>query len=173
MLGPEEREAIEKGFLPILIIWGAILASLFIYIFISHMAGDQIRRPENPEFPIDLMRNILFGLAGAELLVAYYLRKRMLRGQPEGPAPDIPLSPEQPKALARYATAVIISLAICESIGIYGLMLFLLGDEYQTLYIFIGISAIAMFFFRPKREELVELAVAMHGGEIQPPHTLH
>ena len=80
---------------------------------------------------------------------------------------------DQPRALARYTTAVIISLALSECIGIYGLVLFLLGDEYQTLYIFIGAAAAAMFYFRPKREELVDLSMAMHGGEMQPPHMLH
>ena len=173
MLVPEEKEAIEKGFSSVLIIWGAMLASLFIYVFISHVAGDQIRQTQNSGIPIALMRNILFGIAAAELVLTYYLRKKMLTGRPEGPTSDIPLKSDQPKPLARYTTAIIVSLAICESIGIYGLMLFLLGDEYQTLYIFIGVAAIAMVFFRPKREELVELAVAMHGGEIQPPHMLH
>ena len=173
MLVPEEKETIEKGFSSVLIIWGAMLASLFIYVVISHVAGDQIRQTQNSGIPIPLVRNIVFCVAAAELLLAYYLRKRMLRGRPEGPTSDIPLTSEQPTALAKYTTAVIVSLALSECIGIYGLMLFLLGDEYQTLYIFIGISAIAMYFFRPKREELVELAVAMHGGEIQPPHMLH
>jgi len=173
MLVPEEKETIEKGFSSVLIIWGAMLASLFIYVFISHVAGDQIRQTQKPEFPIALMRNILFCVAAAELLLAYYLRKRMLRVHPETPAADIPLKTEQPKALAKYTTAVIVSLALSECIGIYGLMLFLLGDEYQTLYIFIGVAAIAMYYFRPKKDELIELAVAMHGGEIQPPHMLH
>ena len=171
MLVPEEKETIEKGFLLNLIIWGAMLASLFIYIIICHVAGDLIRETPNPEFPIALVRNILFGISAAELLLAYYLRNTMLRVRSNGA--DSLLEFDHPTALSRYTSAVIISLALCESIGLYGLVLFLLGDEYQNLYIFIGVAAIAMVFFRPKREELVELAVAMHGGEIQPPHMLH
>jgi len=173
MLGPEERETIEKGFAPIAIIWGALLASLFIYILIAHTMGDQIRQAPRAEFPIALMRNILFGVAAAELLLAYYLRKRMLRVQPEGQTPASPLTSGQPTALAKYTAAVIVSLALCEGIGIYGLILFLLGDDYHTLYLLIGVSAIAMFYFRPKKEELVNTAMEMHGGEMQPPHTLH
>jgi len=60
---------------------------------------------------------------------------------------------------------MIVSLALSESIGIYGLVLFLLGDSFQTLYIFISISALAMFFYRPKREDLETLAIAMQTKE--------
>ena len=39
-----------------------------------------------------------------------------------------------------------------------GFVLFLLGAGFQTLYTFIGISALAMVFYRPKREEMEQLA---------------
>lgn len=54
---------------------------------------------------------------------------------------------------------MVVSLALSESIGIYGFVLFLLGDSFGTLHIFVGISALAMFFYRPKREELETLAM--------------
>ncbi len=57
----------------------------------------------------------------------------------------------------KYFTAVIISLALAESIGIYGLGLFFLGGGFETLYLFNVLSAIAMFFFRPKGEEFEKL----------------
>ena len=171
MLGPEEKEAIEKGFLLNLIIWGAMLASLFVYVLICHVAGDQIQQTHDPEFPIALIRNILMGIAAATLFLTYYMRRVMLRVRSNGP--DSLLKFDHPTALSRYTSTVIISLALCESIGLYGLVLFLLGDDFQTLYIFIGVAAIAMYFFRPIKEELVELTLAMHGGEMQPPHTLH
>jgi len=54
---------------------------------------------------------------------------------------------------------MVISLALSESIGLYGFVLFLLGDGFRTLYIFVGISALALFFYRPKREEIETLAL--------------
>ena len=65
-----------------------------------------------------------------------------------------------PPFIAKYATAVIVSLALSESIGIYGFVLFLLGGGFKTLYIFIAVSALAMVFYRPKREEMEKLAMA-------------
>jgi hypothetical protein len=61
--------------------------------------------------------------------------------------------------VGKYTTFVIVSLALSESIGIYGFVLFLLGDSFQTLYTFIAVSALAMIFYRPKRKELEKLAM--------------
>ena len=66
----------------------------------------------------------------------------------------------QPPFVGHYAAVVIISLALSESIGIYGLVLFLLGGGFKTLYTFIAVSALAMVFYRPKREEMEKLAMA-------------
>ena len=68
---------------------------------------------------------------------------------------------DQPPVIGKYTSAMLLSLALSESIGIYGLVLFFLGDSFQTLYIFIGISALGMFNYRPKREEIEKFAVAM------------
>jgi hypothetical protein len=54
---------------------------------------------------------------------------------------------------------MVVSLALSESIGIYGLVLFFLGESFRTLYIFLGISALAIFLYRPKREELEALTM--------------
>ena len=53
-----------------------------------------------------------------------------------------------------------VSLALSEFIGIMGLVLFFLGDNFQVLYTFMAISTIAMFLYRPKREELETLVMA-------------
>jgi hypothetical protein len=64
---------------------------------------------------------------------------------------------------------VIVSLVLCDSIGIFGLVLFFLNDSFRTLHFFIGISALAMYFYRPKREEFETLALAMQTKETLPP----
>lgn len=58
---------------------------------------------------------------------------------------------------SRYLLTIIISMAIAESIGVYGFVMYVLGDSYNTLYIFISLSALAMFLYRPKVEEYQQL----------------
>ena len=48
---------------------------------------------------------------------------------------------------SRYMIVMLISLALSEAIGIFGLVLFFLSEDYLTLFLFIGCSAIAMFIF--------------------------
>jgi membrane protein implicated in regulation of membrane protease activity len=48
---------------------------------------------------------------------------------------------------------IIISMSVAISIGIYGFAMFVLGDSYNTLYIFAILSALAMYIYKPKVEE--------------------
>lgn len=164
MLEEQEKEAINKGMFTLWVIWGAMLGSLLIYILICHQLGEEMRGSfVESGFPFKLFRNILYGVVAVELLMIYYLRKFILKGRPNAAKADIPGRSSTLKQLpfvGQYTAIVIISLAIADSIGIYGFVLFLLGDSFKTLYTFIVVSALAMIFYRPKREELEQLAMA-------------
>lgn len=167
MAGESERGANEKRLMTFWIIWTGIFGSLFVYVLICHQCGDVIRRTASPDIPLDLMRNVLYGVAISTLLFTHFLRKFMLSGRSSGPGPTSlqpQLNSNQSSPISKYATVVVVSLALSESIGIYGFVLFLLGDSFRTLYIFAGISAIAMFFHHPKREELEMLTMRESGS---------
>ena len=155
---------LEKGLRMLWLIWAAMLGSLFIYVFICHQVGEEIRGNTSPDFPIDLLKNILYGAVIVTLFLAHFLRRFILTGLFSSSEVKLfrPASiSDQPSLLAKYTIAVLVSLALCESIGIYGLVLFFLGDDLQTLYIFITISALSMFFYRPKMEELERIVLIM------------
>jgi hypothetical protein len=162
------RAEFEKGLRILWIIWAAMLGSLFIYVFICHLIGEEIRGNMNPEFPIGLLKNILYGAIIVTLLCAHFLRRFMITGRftsfevrPYNPGSIS----RQPALLAKYTVAVLVSLALCEGIGIYGVVLFFLGADLQTLYIFITISGVSMFFYRPKMEELERVTLIMKRDE--------
>lgn len=163
MVEAQEKEAINKGMLTLWVIWGAMLVTLFFYIVACLILGEGFGRVEGSDLPIGLLRKILAGIGVVVLLVAYLMRRSMLSNQRVIPRPK----PVERTAgwntipyVAKYVAAVIVSLAMSESIGIYGFVLFLLGDSFQTLYTFIAVSALAMVFYRPKKEELERLAAA-------------
>ena len=163
MLEAQKKEAINKGMLTLWVIWAAMLVSLFIYVVVCHQLGEEMRGGfVESGFPFTLFRNILYGVVAVELIMVYYLRKFMLKGRPSAAKADNPgrLSTlNKLPFVGQYTAIVIISLAIADSIGIYGLVLFLLGGDFKVLYTFIVISALTMVFFRPKREELKQLAM--------------
>lgn len=112
-------------------------------------------------FPIVLFRNIFFGISIIELMATYFIRKFMMR-KPRTDPGSIPVpepgTHDSVDMQAKYLSAMVVSLALCESIGIYGLLLFFLGDSFQTMYTFMIISAAGMLFHRPKREDFEALA---------------
>ena len=167
MVEVSEAGATEKRLLSLWIIWAWIFISLFLYVLVCHLWGDRIRPNAMPNFPLDLMRKVLYGVAMFTLILTHFLRKFMLPERPGGSRPTslrVQSDLNQSSLISRYATSMIISLALSESIGIYGLVLFLLGDNFRTLYIFLGCSALALFFYRPKREEIEKLALRESGS---------
>ena len=158
MRNEQNKAAIENGMRTLWIVWGAALISLFIYLVVTHLLGEEIRHNQNPNFPLSLMRNILLGIGIATLFGAYFLKK-IIVDQASRTAintPDDQSISDPTQIIAKYITATIISLALCESVGIYGFVLYILGDNLQTLYSFIGLSAVAIIYYRPKKEELKE-----------------
>lgn len=159
---PEEQDkALDRYFLTLWIIWAAMLSSLVMYLLICH-AAPGIRAEQPMGIPLGLLGNILLGVSAAELLILYFIRRARFSPTARGPinrhVEQKPLISNR-MFMSKYAAIVIVSLAVSESIGIYGLVLFILGDAYSTLYTFILISALAMVAFRPKAAELERLAV--------------
>lgn len=69
--------------------------------------------------------------------------------------------PGEKSAKRRYLTVVIVSMALATSIGLFGVALFLLGDGYNTLYIFSGLSALGFILYRPKASEYLSIVDAL------------
>lgn len=53
----------------------------------------------------------------------------------------------------RYFVTTIVTLAIIECIGLFGLVMFILGDEVNSLYIFTVLGLLGLFLHRPKIQE--------------------
>ena len=64
-------------------------------------------------------------------------------------------------AKSRYLVTVIVSMALVEVVGVFGLVMFVLGDGFNTLYIFTGLSALGLFLYRPKVDEYSEIIDAI------------
>ena len=168
MMEETGRADFEKGLKILWIIWAAMLGPLLIYVFICHQGGEEIRGNMTSELPIGLLKNIFHGAVIVTLLFAHFLRRFMLTGR-FSRSEVRPYNPgsmsHQPALLAKYTVAVLVSLALCEGIGICGVVLFFLGADLKTLYIFIAISALSMFYYRPKMEELERLAMIVKCDE--------
>lgn len=153
-------EEINKGLLILKVIWSAMLLSLAIYLFVGIRVAANLQVSLNEDV-IDTLRKVFYALAGVTLIITRYVRRFILSaGGRAGPAAQSSQSP----VLQKYATALIIAWALSESIGIYGLVLFLLGKSTTDLYLLILISAAALLLHRPGRDEIMSLSEASTAG---------
>ncbi len=142
--------SLERRLWPLRIIWIAMLASLPVYLAAGLLAAPSLR-PLMDAADFSLLRRVLYALAAFTLLVVGRVR-RLVLGAAGAPcrAGESPVETRLP----RYTAAVVVSLALCESVAIYGLVLHLLGKKQTELFLFVGLAAAAMVYFRPKREDL-------------------
>ena len=120
------------------------LLSLIALVVISNIYSDKIQLAMDEQQRV-LIRTVLYVVAIMTFPIMKFLRHVLLRLNQKATGNSTPKS--------RYLLTIIISMAVAESIGIYGFVMFVLGDSYNTLYIFIGLSALAMFLYKPKAEE--------------------
>jgi F0F1-type ATP synthase membrane subunit c/vacuolar-type H+-ATPase subunit K len=156
-------EEVKKGLMTLNIIWFAILMSLVIYLVV----GLQVK--ENMQTSMDAatfttFKSILYGIAAITLVIARFVRKFVL-SEKGGKffVKSRSRQTTQNPVLAKYTAAMIISLALTESVGIYGLVLFFIGKNALDLYLLIAVSAIAMLFYRPNKEEIIALSQGADG----------
>ena len=148
---------LDKGLTTMQIIWGAMLFSLAVYVVIATQFGDDIRiEPGVMPEVLDIVRTVFYLLALAILFVTRIVRKAVLAGK--GMAVSSQPSALSHPVLQKYLSAMMIALALSECIGIFGFVLFLLGKNALDLYLLVALSAAAVVAYRPKRDELLDLA---------------
>ena len=151
----DNSDIFKKGIIRIWIIWGAMFCSLFIYVVICHLLESTWVPVVTPNFPVDTLRDVLYGVSIVILFLSDYIRKFILKSESQLERfTQIASRTNMNPALFKYQTAVIISVALSESIGVFGLIFFLLNKDINTLYIFIATSAAAMLYHIPRMSQI-------------------
>ncbi len=120
------------------------LLSLIAIIVVCHYYADKIQLGiDEPQRVI--IRTILYVVAILTFPVMKFIRHVLLRLN------QTSSGDKSPKV--RYRMTIIVSMLVAEGIGLYGLIMFILGDSYNTLYIFMMLSALAMYLYRPDPQE--------------------
>jgi phosphatidylglycerophosphate synthase len=102
--------------------------------------------------PVDqreLLRTIFYVVAIITLPMTNLLRHIQLRLNQTMPG--------NKSAKSRYLVTVVVSMASVEMIGTFGLVMFLLGDGFNTLYIFTIVAALGIYLYRPKMAEYIQI----------------
>ncbi|MCI5126324.1 MAG: hypothetical protein D3925_18080 [Candidatus Electrothrix sp. AR5] len=147
--GNELDNALKKN----LLIWKGglvFLAVCFTVAFILHLLNVQIE--VTIPFPSKYLTYGLLGVAALDILALFLVRKKVLKT-------DDKVTEEVPRIAAiRYTNATLVTTAILSSIGIYGLVDFVVTRDVITLLMFLAIAASGMLLFRPNKDTLTNLA---------------
>lgn len=147
-----ERTKLKADLILPWVIVGVMLSLLVTIIIVCFTLGEQLQQP----LPIAqrvLLRTIFYAIAIVTFPVTNLIRHIQLRLNQTMPG-DNP-------AKNRYLVTVIVSMSLIESVGVLGLVMFIWGDDFNTLYIFTGLSALGLFLYRPKIDEYVEIINAL------------
>ena len=163
MLDPtREIRQLKAGMFKVWTVWIAMFLTLVLSLIFVFLLGKNVEQMHHPR-TIRQITLILYGVAAVGLILAYFIRKYMLHR-----ASSKPLSEETGNTpgqispyIARYKPAVVVSLAIAETIAAFGLTIFFMNGNMSTFLIFLAIALIGLFLYRPKFEEVEKLAISI------------
>lgn len=135
------------------LVCAALLSLLIAYNIVCHVWGSEIRINLDEPQRI-LIRTILYGVTIALFPLTNLLRHILLRLNQTMPG-DKP-------ARQRYLLTVVITMALIETVGIFGFLMFVLGDDFNTLYIFSVLAALGIFLHKPDLDEYLAISQALN-----------
>jgi len=153
LMTPQPRLS-HADLVPHWLVCAALLALLIAYNIVCHVWGGEIRINLDEPQRI-LIRTILYGVTIVLFPLANLLRHILLRLNQTMPG-DKPAS-------QRYMLTVVVTLALIETVGVFGLLMFILGDDFNTLYIFSVLAALGIFLHKPNLDEYLAISQALNG----------
>lgn len=140
------------------ILFAALLASLLVYAAVVHVLAWSVGwRGTVGEPALTLLRRLLLGLGAVVFAGALVARARLL-----GADGLVALARRAgaEAALAQLQSRTLILLALMESVGIYGLVLFLLGGRLADFYPLWGLGVLGQVLAAPRRQLWEEVSRA-------------
>lgn len=159
MIDPKEKEVLDKAMRINWVIWAAMMSSIGIYVLVAHLTEGTVAIGAGIGDMFGFLRMLLLAVGILELLLIPVIKNLIIKSvrPPKTPVVTGIAAAGSPPAVAAYTSALVVSLAIAESVAIYGLVLFFLRGDFQTLYLFAALGAAGMIISRPKIDELEQL----------------
>ncbi len=146
-------EELSRRLSTLKVIWFGMLGVLAVYVFIGlSIAKDVHVSIDKSTFGV--IKTLLYLFTLVVIIITRYASRFILPGKGQSGQATQNF---EPMTLQKYTTAIIVAWALLDCIGIFGLVLFLLGKNLMDLYLLIAVSVAAMFWYRPKKDDLVNL----------------
>ena len=154
MLNDLENEEVKKVWRIVKIVWVALFGILFLHLFMGLSFSNQIGKPIDVSF-IRNLRIALYILSVLTVIAINYIRRAIVLSKAEIKRRNNDIKNPY---LVKYLVAMCVALGLAESIGIYGLVLYVMGKNIIDLFLLVFIAIFAMIFYRPKKKDVVNIA---------------
>jgi len=149
-MAPAPSPPVDTALRTARILHAALVGSLLVYAVVVHVIrGANALRPTLAEPTLGLVRVAFYALAAGVVVVVLVLRSRWLTAEA---AAALGRGKERPVALRLLQTRMIVCLALAETIGVYGLVLFVLGGSLRDFYVFLVPAFALQLLLVPTRE---------------------
>jgi hypothetical protein len=122
-------------------VWGALLASIILYVFI----GERITHTA-PRMGM-LFFQVIAAVALLTVAMIFVLRRVMIAKAVE----ILAAQPNEAQAVGRWRGGYMATFALCEAIALYGFLLRVQGFILKEVFPFYLAGAILLLFFAPRR----------------------
>lgn len=150
MLNPSAEKS--TALTPHWLVCAAMLLFFLIYNVVCHLWGEDIRQPLDESQRV-LIRTIFYVIAIVLFPLTNLLRFILLRLNQTMPG--------EKTAEQRYLVTIVVTQGMIEVVSLFGLIMFVLGDDFNTLYIFTLMGVVGIYLHKPKREELQSIIDAL------------
>ena len=152
-------DGLKKNYSIVRFIGIAMIVSVFIYAIVVEFIKREYAPFEGfaPFNEIYIVRYVLLGLAFIEFFLIGFINKVILSGKMPAQA-NFYRQETVSSEIQKLTSAAIISYALCESVAIYGLILFILNGGANDFYAFFVLSIICFGKYFPRYAQGEEFA---------------
>lgn len=148
---PSRNDDLRKAYRITAFVGLAMIASLIVYAVVVELIKKQ-NAPFGGFSPmpevIGKLRYVLLGVVVVEFFVIRFLNKLMLSGK--APLRSSPTAGPFTSEVQRLISASIVTFALCESVAIYGVVLFLIQGNTSDFYLFLALSLFYFIVYFPR-----------------------
>lgn len=151
MLDAATKQQLRQAYRTSMMIGLAMLWSLLVYAAMVELLRWNLAPFKGfAPFPaVDILRYVFLALSVADFFLIRFLRNRILSGKlnvQQAPSPPRGSSEQ----IQRLRVASVVTYALCESVAIYGLILFLIAGSRSDFYGFLVLSAVLYAVYFPR-----------------------
>src|SRR4030042_1017806 len=125
MLDESEKREIERGWVPVCVLWAFLLLSLLVLGIVASVIGPPTVPHTTSDIsqPVYLAKYALCVMSALELLLSYVIRRSIVNQ-----------GSRIYRTIPSYLFGMMVTGGLCETVGVYGLVLFFVEASYLWLY---------------------------------------